>query len=233
MTMRFLRWQEARVRRPRLFVASLVFALLGLLAVGAAARNDDARRDAWQRPEEVMDALGVAPGSVVADVGCGDGYFVERLSRRVGAEGVVYGVDVSQDALRKLRLRVEREHLENVRVIHGKADDPLLPAEALDAVLIVNAYHEMRESDAMLRSLRAALKPGGRLAIIDAGGDDRHDREQHRREHTISESLVREDAARAGFRFRSKERDFDPPNESTRRDRWFFLLFEKQPAEGS
>jgi len=175
----------------------------------------------------VMDALGLRAGNAVADVGCGEGYFVLRLARRVGPEGIVYAVDVNDEMLDKVRQRVEREGLANVRIILGKKDDPLLPADTLDAALIVNAYHEMREYDAMLRAIYAALKPGGRLAIIEPVGEENADRAAHFARHTISEKLVQQDAARNSFQFRGKERGFDRPNSPRRH--WFFLLFEKPP----
>ncbi len=191
--------------------------------------QDETKRDAWQRPEEVMDALGIVPGSAVADIGCGEGYFVVRLARRVGPTGAVYAVDVDESALKKVRQRAEHEKLGQVRVIQSVPNDPSLPGPArdagLEAVLIVNAYHEMKEYDSMLRAVYAALKAGGRLAIIDAIGDDAASRARLQDEHESSEKMVREDAARAGFRFRSKEAGFERP-ESSRRH-WFFLIFEK------
>ncbi len=210
----------------RLFPAAVALSLAGaLFAAFAAGQQDGAARDAWQRPAEVMDALGIHEGSAVADVGCGDGYFVERISRRVGTSGLVYGVDVDDEALRDLRRRVEREKLSNVRVVRGKESDPLLPPESLDAVLIVNAYHEMREFAAMLRAIHASLRHGGRLAVIDAVADDDASRASQTSSHTIAESLVRKEAEEGGFRFRSKERGFERPESS--RKHWYFLIFEK------
>ena len=203
-------------------------ALLAVLFAPLAIAQRNAARDAWQRPADVMDTLGVRAGNAVADVGCGDGYFVFHLASRVGAEGVVYAVDVDESALNRLRRRVENEGLQNVHIIHRRPDDPLLPAGGLDAVLIVNAYHEMREHDAMLRGIHSALKPDGRLAIIDGAGADDESRSSLSGRHVISEKLVREDAARNGFRFLSKERGFDRPDSQGRP--WFFLIFEK-PAE--
>lgn len=220
---------ELRHRFP--FVAlAVLFSLALVPAWTGAQRNDNAtERDRWQRPAEVMDVLGIQAGSAVADVGCGEGYFVLHLARRVGPAGLVYGVDLDKVTLEKVRQRVQSENLGQVRIVVGKKDDPLLPPAApdagLDAVLIVNAYHEMREQDAMLRAIFAALKPGGRLAIIDAPGKEGADRATHRMDHTISEGLVGEDAARNGFRLRSREPGFDRPNSS--RGHWFFLIFEK------
>jgi|ERR1700693_1269354 len=190
------------------------------------AQDDDAKRDAWQRPGEVMDALGIAAGSAVADVGCGDGYFVLHLARRVGAEGAVYGEDLEQKPLDTVRRRTEKEKLSNVRLTQGTAVDPQLPENALDVVLVVNAYHEFIEYDAMLKGILRALKPGGRLGIIDAAGDERRTRAEHQSKHTITEKLVLEDAARNGFRFRSRERGFTRP-EGSSRNNFFFLIFER------
>jgi len=192
------------------------------------AQTHDAR-DAWQEPERVMDALGVHPGSRVADIGCGEGYFTVRLARRVAPQGAVYAVDIDEDALGKLRRRVQQEELRNVEIIRGIKDDPLLPPGALDAVLIVNAYHEMTEYNAMLRHIRAVLKPGGLLAIIDAPGNEADSRAEHQRKHTISRKMVREDAERNGFLFRSEEPGFGIPGASIAegsRGKWFFLIFE-------
>jgi len=148
-----------------------------------------------------------------------------RLARRVGAEGHVYGVDIDDDALRKLRRRVREEGFANVELIEGRNDDVLLPAASVDVVIVVNAYHEMRQFDAMLRSIHQALKPGGLLAIIDAGGSAERDRKAHQSAHTIAESIVQDDAARNGFRFLRREPGFER-TESSRRE-WFFLIFQK------
>lgn len=219
------------LRPCRVFLSILASLVLAVAVFGLTQSADDAKRDSWQRPQEVMDALDVHPGSRVADIGCGHGYFVMHLARRVGAEGVVYGVDVDDEALGKLRRSVEDAKLSNVRIVHSREADPQLPPAELDAVLIVNAYHEMREYDAMLRAIVVALKPHGRLALIDAPGKDKMSRDEHQRKHTIAESLVREDAQRNNFRFLRRETDFEPPREdSSSRGSWFFLIFEK-PGE--
>lgn len=193
----------------------------------ALAQSRNAARDEWQRPAEVMDLLHIGAGTRVADVGCGEGYFVLHLARRVGAQGRVYAVDVDDDSLGKVRRAAEEDGFANVQIVHSKADAAALPAGGVDVVLTVNAYHEMREHDAMLRSIYAALRAGGLLAVIDATGDSGASRSRLQDDHTITEALVREDAARIGFRFRSKERGFRNPQ---RRRDWFFLIFEK-PAE--
>jgi len=124
-------------------------------------------RDAWQMPEAVMDALHIADGSHVADVGAGGGWFTVRLARRVGPNGVVYAEDVQSQMLEAIRRRVDREGLRNVRTVKGITTDPRLPRQSVEAALIVDAYHEFGDPVAMLRGIAAALKPGGSLGVVN------------------------------------------------------------------
>ncbi len=113
-----------------------------------------------------MDALLIAEGSAVADLGAGGGWFTIRLAGRVGPNGIVYAEDVQPQMIEAIRRRVNRAGLSNVQTILGTLSDPLLPAP-VDAVLIVDAYHEMEEPVVMLRNVAAALKPAGRLGIVE------------------------------------------------------------------
>lgn len=124
-------------------------------------------REAWQRPDQIMDVLRVADGSRVADLGAGGGWFTIRLARRVGPNGVVYAEDIQRLMIEAIERRVQKEGLQNVRTVLGVKDDPRLPAAALDAVLIVDAFHEMDEPVAVLRNAARALKPQGLIGIID------------------------------------------------------------------
>ena len=170
------------------------------VALAQRASNERAR-DEWQKVDEVFKALGVRPGSVVADVGAGSGYFTVRLSRAVGPEGRIYAVDIGESVLSRLRSRVENEHLANVQVVEGTADDPKLPAGALDSVLIVNAYHEMARHQAMLAQIRTALKPDGRLVILEPIAPVRREdaRADQVRSHEIGIHHVIREAQDAGF----------------------------------
>jgi predicted methyltransferase len=128
-------------------------------------------REAWQRPEQVMDALGIGDGSVVADLGAGGGWFTIRLARRVGPNGVVYAEDIQPQMIEAIERRVAREGLVNVSTVLGSADNPSLPASRLDAALMVDAFHEVENREALLANVRDALKPGGRLGIVDFKAD--------------------------------------------------------------
>jgi predicted methyltransferase len=124
-------------------------------------------RDAWQKPDQIMDALGIAEGSKVADIGPGAGWFTIRLARRVGPNGVVYAEDVQPQMLEATRRRVSREGLKNVETRLGTSTDPHLPRQALDAILVVDVYPELDERVTFLRNLASALKPSGRIGIVN------------------------------------------------------------------
>jgi predicted methyltransferase len=195
------------------------------LAVRNSPQESDRarKRDEWQRPAEVIDALGVKSGHRVADIGCGFGYFTFRLAARVGAEGKVYAVDIDEGAVDKVRQRKEREKLAQVEPILGKSDDPRLPND-LDAVLIVDTYHEFREYDRMSQAVFRALKPGGRLVIIDGEGPAGKPRTEYHRLHTIPAELVREEVTRNGFVFKESRPGF---YDAEYGKKFYFLIFER------
>jgi ubiquinone/menaquinone biosynthesis C-methylase UbiE len=123
-------------------------------------------RDAWQRPEKIMDELGIGEGSIVADLGAGGGWFTVRLAHRVGPNGRVYAEDIQRQMIEAIARRVAREQLSNVVPILGTASDPRLK-EPVDAVLIVDTYNELENPTVLLRNVAAALKPNGRIGIVD------------------------------------------------------------------
>lgn len=159
-------------------------------------------REAWQKPGQIMDALGIAEGSVVADIGAGAGWFTIRLARRVGPNGVVYAQDIQREMLDAVRRRVGREELRNVHTRLGTARTANLPANALDAVLMVDMYSEVEDRDRVtfLQSLATSLKPAGRIGIVNykagQGGPGPAPSEGVR----VDSALVERDAAAAGLR---------------------------------
>jgi len=208
-------------RTRRLFFLLLAFPFL----VAPFRSQDDAKaRDKWEKPQQVMDVLGISEGSVVADVGAGEGYFTFHLARRVGSAGKVYAEDIREDRLAKIGSRAQKEKLNQIETVHGETDDPRLPAAQMDVVLISNAYHEMRDYDKMLEAVFRALKPGGLLAIIDAPAKPGEPRESYYDRHRIPEQLVREDTARNGFTFVRQQPTFTPPDSDRT---YFFLIFQK------
>ncbi len=129
-------------------------------------------RDDWNKPDLIMDTLGIADGATVADLGAGGGWFTIRLARRVGPNGLVYAQDIQEQMIEAIGRRVQQEGLTNVRTVLGTQMDPKLPG-GLDAVLIVDAYREMDEPSRpqvmqdLLRNIARALKPQGRVGIVD------------------------------------------------------------------
>jgi ubiquinone/menaquinone biosynthesis C-methylase UbiE len=139
-----------------------------------------------------MDILGIAPGKGVADIGAGSGWFAVRAARRVSPSGMVYAVDINPEAIRYIDHRAHSESLSNVKTILSKPDDPMLPKEAVDAVLLLKTYHEIADPVALLEHLRASLRPGARLGIIDRNGNGT--------DHGVGRKIVIEEAVRAGYR---------------------------------
>jgi SAM-dependent methyltransferase len=165
---------------PTFFIA-LSYALLSAAPVAAQSHQthqhsfggaeqwaqefDDPKRDAWQKPHEVIQALALKPDSVVADIGSGTGYFSVRLAHIV-PNGRAYGVDIEHDMVKYLTERAKRDGLKNLIAVTGAPGDPLLP-ERVDLILIVDTFHHIEDRDRYFRTLHDSLKPGGRIAIID------------------------------------------------------------------
>ena len=124
-------------------------------------------RDEWQRPDEVVRAMDLSPGAIVAEIGAGIGYFTLRLARAVGERGHVFAVEVEEAILAELRRRLEAASVRNVSPIWAFEAEPLLPRGLCDRLLLVGVYHHFRDGPAMLRRLSEALAPNGRLANID------------------------------------------------------------------
>ena len=131
------------------------------------ARMEEPERAEWQKPDEVIRALGLYPGQVACDIGAGPGYFSLRLARAVGDSGQVYAVDVEPRILSALRDRLQKAGTRNVTPVLSLQDDALLPAGRCDLILIVDTYHHFPDGPAYLRRLARALKPGGRIANVD------------------------------------------------------------------
>ncbi len=160
---------------------------------------EGARRAENLQVERVMDVLGIREGSAVADIGAGSGWFTVHAARRVGEDGAVYAVEINEEFARHIERRAADERLPQVRAVLGKEDDPTLPARSVDAVLILKTYHEIAQPVRLLSNLRAALRPGALVGVIDRNGkgDD----------HGIERETVVKEAARAGYEL-AEEHDF-------------------------
>jgi ubiquinone/menaquinone biosynthesis C-methylase UbiE len=192
-----------RHRDPNAYIASL----------------EDPARDAYQKPEEVLAALDLHEGEVVADIGAGPGYFALRFARAVGDEGRVYAVDVSPDMVRHLNRRLRDEGIRNVVTVLADPDDPLLPDGSVDRFVIVDTWHHVEDQPGYLAKMKRMLRPGGRVVHIDF----------HKRDLPVgpptSMKIARDDIVaqmeEAGYRL-AGEHDFLPYQ--------YFLVFEPDAA---
>jgi predicted methyltransferase len=161
-----------------------------------AKQFDDPARDEWQKPAEVVAALRLEPGMTVADLGAGTGYFEPLLSRGVGAAGIVLALDVEPDMVRYLGERAQREHLANVRPGLVATDDPKLAPESVDRILVVDVWHHIDARDAYAAKLRGALKPGGKVFVVDFELNAKHGPPPM---HRLSSGAVERELAAAGL----------------------------------
>lgn len=175
---------------------------------------DSPGREKRLQIDRVMDILSVQLGKNVADVGAGSGWFTVRAARRVGESGKVFAVDINAEAVQYVENRAQKEGLHNVNAILGHEDDPLLPAGQIDAVLLLKTYHEIAKPVTLLKNLKASLRPGARVGIIDRNGNGEN--------HGVQRKVVIDEAAQAGYEL-SGSYDF------VKDDMDYFLVFVPKP----
>jgi FkbM family methyltransferase len=176
-------------------------------------------RDEEQKPDEIIRTMGLKNGDVVADLGAGTGYFTRRLAKAVAPAGRVYAVDIQPEMLSRLKENVEKAGARNVEIVLGETDDPKLPRGSLDWILLVNTYHELQQPKASLARMREALKPTGKVAVVESrleGLTALHVPEEHR----MSTKQVLAEWEPAGFRL-VQLHEFLPTQH--------FFVFEKAP----
>jgi ubiquinone/menaquinone biosynthesis C-methylase UbiE len=170
----------------------------------------EGERDRWQRPDDVINSLKLRDGNVVADVGCGVGYFSVKLAPNVAEHGSVLAEDILAESLTFLWIRAFLNHQSNIRVIHGELDDPHLPKGRVDAVLIANSYHEFTKPRAILDQTFRALRANGRLVVLDRGPRSYHGepREIQMQEFQIAPSIAEGEIRDRGFQVISRNDHF-------------------------
>jgi len=190
-----------------------------VMGIGGADWLERPGRDEEQRPDEIIRTMGLRNGDVVADLGAGTGYFTRRLAKAVSPSGRVYAVDIQPEMLSLLKNNVEKAGIRNVVTVLGETDDPKLPKKSLDWVLLVDVYHELQQPKATLAKIREALKPTGKVALVEyrlEGLTALHIREEHR----MSTSQVLAEWTPAGYRLVTLH-EFLPVQH--------FFVFEKTP----
>jgi len=175
---------------------------------------EDPGREQRLQINHVMDLLHIKPGSTVADIGAGGGWFSVRAARRVSPNGRVIAEDINPKYIASIADRAKREHLANIEPLLGTPDDPKLAPASLDAALMLKVYHEIAHPQPVLVNLRAALKPGARFGIIDRNGNGA--------DHGLNEAVVRAEVENAGYRQVARF-DFTKADGQD-----YFLIFEKR-----
>jgi ubiquinone/menaquinone biosynthesis C-methylase UbiE len=168
------------------------------MGIGGADWLERSERELEELPEAALDAIGIVPGSVVADVGAGVGYFTIRIARRVGPQGKVYAVDIQPEMLTRLKDRADKAEVTNVEPILGTESDPKLPKGQIDLVLMVDVYHEFSQPQRMLRRIGQALKPDGRLVLLEYRKEDPHI--PIRSDHKMSVDEARDEVQAEGYK---------------------------------
>lgn len=181
------------------------------------ARFEPAERDTWQKPNEVLEALALKNGTVVADIGAGSGYFTRRFARAVAPNGKVYAVDIAADILGYLKEQADKQNIHNIETIVSREDDPMLPGSSVDLAFFCDTTHHIANRVNFYRKLGRALKDHGRMAIVDYPPDS--PRTPHKPEQLVPRSQVISEAEAVGFRL-IKDFPFLP--------RQYFLVFEKK-----
>ncbi len=179
-----------------------------VITAGGASWLEREGREQEQRPDAIFRAMGLKDGDVVADVGCGTGWFARRMARVVAPRGTVYAEDIQPEMLELLKQHVASEGVKGVVPVLGTETDPKLPAGGLDWVLMVDVYHEFQKPEPMLAAIRRSLKPTGKVALVEyrlEGTTASHIRTEHR----MSKEQVLAEWEPAGFRL-AKQYDFLP-----------------------
>lgn len=202
------------IRGRRMFTVALALALhmpaLQAQASSGSPSGEELRAKAIRLPD-IVDALAISPGSHVADIGAGEGFFTSRLAKKVGSDGQVFAIDIDdKHAIPKLKELVKKESLENVSVILSEPGDPKLQREGLDAALMVIVYHEVEPYKEMLADVFGALKPGGRFVIVDNMPHKTRSRprQDQMKNHVLSPELTEAELKAAGFEITSRQDDF-------------------------
>ena len=187
------------------------------MGVEGADWLDRSERDLEEEPDRAIDVLKLPKGASVADIGAGSGYMTEKLAKKVGPMGKVYATDIQQGMIDLLNKRIAKRKLTNVTPILGAQDDPRLPLESIDLALMVDVYHELSEPQLMLRHIKASLKPGGRLALVEYRKEDPN--VPIKPEHKMSVAEAKLEVEAEGFKLTTTNEDLP---------RQHVLIFTKQ-----
>lgn len=182
-------------------------------------------RDKWMNVSKIFDLAGIQEGNKVADIGCHEGYLSIRLAKRVGEGGGVYAVDVREDRLENLKENLEDRNIKNVEVILGNYDNPKLPIETLDAVIVMDTYHEIEDYMEVLGHIYASLKPGGKILVLEKLKDHvkGKSRDKQADSHTLASKYVEKELQHAGFEITQSISDFGQWERDENKTMWILV----------
>lgn len=202
---------KLRVRFAEALVATILCSLVFVAAPGSAIGQDQHKgrptstpytgdlsifetpgRDERLQIQRVMDLLDIKAGSSVADIGAGSGWFSVRAAARVGATGMVYAEDINSEAVDYIQARALKEKVTNIKPVLGTTDDAKLPPSSIDAVLLLKVYHEVAHPVMLMEKLKASLRPGAKVGIIDRNGNGT--------DHGLNSDVVEREMGEAGFK---------------------------------
>ncbi len=212
---------------------SFIFLLVGVVhSMAQYSESDWKDRDTWMKVPQLFDLAGVEVGDTVADIGCHEGYLSFHLSSAVGKEGKVYAVDVQEYRLDKLKEHIEDRNTTNMKVVLGDYDNPKLPEAAFDVIFVVDTYHEMDDYMKILSHIKKALKPDGRILVLEKLKDPHRgkSREAQASAHTLATKYVKKELREAGFTILKEVPDFGIWNHESEKQMWI-LVAEQAPIE--
>lgn len=208
------------------FLLFVICTCLSTSAVLAQYSKDDwESRDEWMNVPALIDLLAVTEGDNIADVGCHEGYFSFHLSEKVGRAGRIYAVDVVEYRLDALKGHIRDRKVTNIEAILGEYDNPKLPENSLDAVIIMDTYHEMEAYKAILSHIKKALKSTGRLLILEKLKKHKRDKDRidQIESHTLSSKYVKKELEDAGFEIIESIADFGNWKNEPDKQMWVLL----------
>ena len=219
--------RRARILLVILLAAPVAFVAQQFVATLRALTVIERERDTWQRPDDVLAPLRLAPGSTVVDLGSGAGYFALKMAPRVAPRGRVLAVDLRRLSLTFLRVRALLLGHRNLDVVHGDAGDPRLPeGVVVDAVLMANTYHELTAPEPVLRALFSSMRPGARLVVLDrAPRNEDGSRAEAAAHHEATPAAAEREISRQRFRIVSRDDRFI--DRATDEDVWWLAVFER------
>ncbi len=198
---------------------------IGVTAYAQYAKEDWKDRDSWMRVSKLMELASIKQGDHVADLGCHEGYLTIHLSKQVGSKGKVFAVDIAAYRLQNLEAYLAEQEITNVQTILGDEDHPKLPMTRLNAVMVIDTYHEIEAYKTVLQHIRSSLRPNGRLLILEKLKEPHKGktREEQASAHTLSLEYVKEELLEAGFVIQKEITDYGTWNHEEEKQMWVIV----------